>query len=356
MNINDMISRTAKWMEGKGPDSDLVISSRVRLARNLSDKRFTHWGSQKNAQETWKRIVETIRETQSTKNYFIFNFESMNELDRQVLQERHLISREHADGEVVRGIALSIDERICLMINEEDHIRIQVILSGLQLEKAWRKIDQIDTELGKRLSFAFSPRWGFLTACPTNVGTGMRASVMIHLPALVMTKQIDKVLNALNKLGLAIRGWYGEGSEATGNLFQISNQTTLGVSEEEIIHAIMTIVNQVIDHEKNARRRLLKKDRTVIEDRIGRAYGILKNARIISSQESLHYLSTLRMGIELQLISGLDSKVINELFLLTQPAHIQKITRKQLSVKKRDEKRAEIIARILNQERFNLEK
>ncbi|MFC1668199.1 protein arginine kinase [Chlamydiota bacterium] len=354
MDITEMINHTAKWMEGKGPHSDLVFSSRIRLARNLQDFHFLARETSENTHELWDKIVGAVQTTQSTKTFSVFNFQTLDDLDKQVLLERHLVSKEQVAKKGYRGVALSKDERVSLMINEEDHLRLQIILSGFQLEKAWQKVDKIDTDLGKKLPFAFSEEWGFLTACPTNVGTGMRASVMLHVPALVMVNQIEKVLNALNKLGLAIRGWYGEGSEAHGNLFQISNHTTLGLSETEIISRIVIIVKQLIGHEKNARKRLLKKDRTFIQDRIGRAYGILKNVRIISSQETLQHLSTLRMGIEMNLISGLDVKVINELFLLTQPAHIQKIVRKKLSVKARDEKRAEIITRIIGKESFVL--
>ena len=348
IDIDTMISRTASWLQGRGPESEIVISSRVRLARNLTGYSFSHRADIDTLQAVVSKVEKVVRK--SFQKYLFVHFEDLNEIERKILHERHLISREHAESKLARAVAISSDERVSVMVNEEDHLRIQAICSGFQLENALRLVNKIDDQLEKHLDYAFSPQYGYLTACPTNVGTGIRASVMMHLPGLVLARQMDQVLQAVGKLGLAVRGWFGEGSEASGNLFQISNQLTLGNREIEIVEKLTKIIRQILEHEKNARKALLKKENVLLRDRIGRAFGTLKYAHMISSSETMNLLSVLRTGIELDILKGVDIQVVNELFLLTQPAHIQKISRRKLNQKERDEKRAGIIRKILRNE------
>ncbi len=253
------------------------------------------------------------------------------------------MSKEHAAEGENKGLSIGRDEITSIMVNEEDHLRIQVMQSGFNLRGAWRTIDEIDNELSEMLDFSYSPELGFLTACPTNVGTGIRASVMLHLPSLVMSKQINKVLQAISKLSLTARGLYGEGTEASGNFFQISNQVSLGHREEDIIDNIERIIKQIIEHEQNARELLLSQNRELLEDRIWRAFGILKSAHIISSKETIDLLSTVRLGVDINVVKNISRSLVNELFILTQPAHLQKIEQKKLNPNQRDIKRAALI-------------
>jgi len=261
--------------------------------------------------------------------------------------ERHLISREHAGGEGERGVAFGKSETISVMVNEEDHLRIQVIRSGFELKEAWKTIDEVDNKLEKRLSYAYSSRFGYLTACPTNVGTGMRASVMMHLPALGMTHHIEKVFNAVMKLGLVVRGLYGEGTQVSGDLYQISNQFTLGKSEIEIIEIIEGVIPRITSYERMARKALISENREQLEDRIWRSYGMLKVARIISSEEIMHLLSQVRMGVNLGIINDIEMKTLNELFILTLPGHLQKLEGRELTSQQRNIIRAAYVRKRL---------
>ena len=267
----------------------------------------------------------------------------MDNIDKQFLIERHLMSHEHSMNTEGKALIVSDEEILSVMVNEEDHMRIQVMQSGLNLNETWKIINSIDDALSKRLDFAYSPRWGYLTACPTNTGTAMRGSVMLHLPALVMTKQINKVLSAIAKLSFASRGFYGEGTQAQGNFYQISNQVSLGHSEEEILQNINGLLKQVIEQEIQARQALMVQNKPMLEDKIFRSLGVLKSAYIISSQETVELLSMVRMGIDLDVLKDLDRRVVNELFITIQPAHLQKIEGKKLSASARDTKRASLI-------------
>ncbi len=352
MDIGAMINKTASWLEGSGPESDIVISSRIRLARNVVNHPFPQWAEQDEQKKLYELIQKSLSKMEISKKMEILPIHNFSQLDRQILLERHLVSKEHIESDGFAGIALTQDEQISVMINEEDHLRLQVIFSGFQLDKAWKVMNDLDDELSTHLEYAFNAPLGFLTACPTNVGTGLRASAMIHLPGLVLLKQIDQVLRAVTKLGLTVRGWYGEGSQASGNLFQISNQITLGKKESDIILNLEQVIRQILDHERNARKTLLKKSPYQVKDRIGRAFGIMKHAYMISSSETLEQLSTMRAGIETGILKSVDIRVINELFLLTQPAHIQKIAGRKLSNKDRDYKRAALIRQMLRSESF----
>lgn len=343
MNLNDLLNDHGEWLKCTGPNSDIVMSSRIRLARNLAKYPFSHWASKKEQQEVLEVSKQTIVSSKKVKNSLCLDIGKLDSIDRQFLVERHLMSKEHGVDADNKGLCIGDREILSIMINEEDHLRIQVMKSGFDLRDAWYIINDIDNELGALLTYAYSMDFGYLTACPTNTGTGMRASVMLHLPSLVMTKQIGKVLQAITKLSLTARGLYGEGTEASGNFFQISNQVSLGHREEDIIDNIERIIKQIIDHEHSARDALISQNKAVLEDRISRAYGTLKSAHIITSSETIDLLSLVRLGVDLNLIKKVDRALINELFIITQPAHLQKIEKKKLNPNERDIKRAEII-------------
>ncbi len=347
MKLNDLLKENSQWLRGTGANADIVISSRVRLARNLADVPFPHKADPKQREKVVTTVLRGIENCELLKNSLVLNLQELKLLDRHFLMERHLISMELVESRKSGAVVISEKEIISIMINEEDHLRLQAIQSGLQLMDTWRLIDQADTALGKRIKFAYSRDWGYLTSCPTNTGTGMRASLMLHLPCLVVSKQIGKVLQAIAKLGLAARGLYGEGTEPSGNFFQISNQITLGSSEEDMIDNIERVGKQVVAHEENARKFLLARNRKQLEDKIFRAYGILQKAQIISSAETLNLLSSLRLGIDLGLVQDVNHNVVNELFMLTQPAHLQKIEGVELSPEERDVKRGDLIRRFL---------
>lgn len=343
MNLNDLLNHTSEWLKSTGPHADIVISSRIRLARNLDKFPFPHWGNTQQGEKALVMIAEAITKDDYLKKTTFFKLTDLDSVNKQFLVERHLMSLEHAQKTNHKALAIDDDEILSIMINEEDHIRIQVMQSGFNLFEAWNVINRIDDSLAKELPFAFSSDWGYLTACPTNTGTGMRGSVMLHLPALVMSRQIDRVLAAIAKLSFATRGLYGEGTQAAGNFFQISNQVALGHSEEDVIENINGIIRQIIEQENQAREAILAKNKEVLEDRINRSLGILKSAHIISSQETIELLSMVRLGNDLGMLKELDRRRINELFIITQPAHLQKIENKKLTAGERDVKRAEII-------------
>jgi len=342
----------SKWMEGSGPHSDIVISSRIRLARNLTNLPFPHM-SEKAQQQAVEAVNKALIENPGEPLLSQMRVISLGELeiaDRQILVEKHLISPQHAQLGGHKAVLLNQDETISIMVNEEDHLRIQCLLPALQLHEAWRLSNDLDNSLEQYLTYSFSESVGYLTACPTNVGTGLRASVMIHLPALVLSKQAGRVLTALSQVGLSVRGLYGEGTESIGNIFQISNQITLGQTEEEIVHNLSAVAKQIIDQERGAREILLRDSRLHLEDRVYRAYGILLNARIISSHEALALMSEARLGIDLKLIKGLDARIFNELLLTIQPAYLQKATGTQLEARDRDVNRASLIRHRLSGE------
>ena len=341
MTLDELTRRTGEWLRGTGPLSDVVISSRVRLARNLADYPFLSTATQAQRSEIYRCLAQEITDKAAPQDTLLIDIENIDELDRQMLVERHLISRQLAAGEGSRGVTISPTETRALMINEEDHLRIQGLRSGLQLSALWREVSEIDDRLGASLPFAFDKQFGFLTACPTNVGTGIRVSVMLHLPALKLTKEIERVARAARDMRLAVRGLHGEGTEAVGDLYQISNQTTLGQSEEEIIKAFgETTIPKMVEYELRARDSLAKKRVDYLEDKIWRAYGILCNARRISTEETQTLLSPLRMGIRMGRFGEIDIDTLNELFLQTQPAHLQKIHGKPMDDEERGVVRA----------------
>ena len=356
VRIEDLARTSGEWLRGSGPESDIVISSRIRLARNLADFPFMSRTSPADRAEIERTVRERLSPVGDSLGLTYLEVHRLDPLDRQFLVERQLISRELADAEGARGVAISGNEQASLMVNEEDHLRIQVMHSGLDLPAAWEQISGLDEQLGGRLTFAFNERLGFLTACPTNVGTGMRVSVMLHLPALVMTRQIDKLFRSLQKISLAVRGLYGEGSQAMGDFYQISNQITLGRSESELVGQVGDVVPSIIEYERKAREFLVRESKQNLHDRVSRAYGILRTAQTITSEETMHLLSSVRMGINLGLIEDLAIPKLNELFIYTQPAHLQKLTGSELDSADRNIERARFLRRRLGTDNGDAEK
>lgn len=342
----DKIFREAgsKWMQGGGPYADIVLTSRIRLARNLDGFTFPHMQNDEHLTAVVEQVEETVKHfPPELGKYEFIRLSRIPPVDRMVLVEKHLISLQLAEGGKARAAAIREDEAISIMVNEEDHLRIQSLLPGLQLESAWWEATKVDDALEQRLAFSFDEKKGYLTACPTNVGTGMRASVMLHLPALVLTNQIGRILSAIGQLGLVVRGLYGEGTEATGNVFQISNQITLGQKEEEIVSNLQGVTRQIIEQERAARDLLIKESRDQLVDRVNRAYGVLSHAYIMSTQEALKLLSDVRLGADLQLIPQLDVRTLNVLMTSIHPGFLQKLAGQELSPHDRDLKRAAVL-------------
>ena len=348
--LDDLTRRSGEWLRGSGPEADIVISSRIRLARNLADFPFISRATATDRTQIEEALRERILCIVAASDLLYVNIEELEGVDRQFLVERHLISREHAESEGARAVAIDPREKFSLMVNEEDHLRIQVMQSGLALKSVWEQIDRIDDLIEEKVTYAFHEQLGYLTACPTNVGTGMRVSVMLHLPALVITRQIEKVFRSLQKINLAVRGLYGEGSQAMGDFYQISNQITLGRSEQKLIEEIGDTVPVIIDYERKARDFLISESRENLHDQVSRAYGILRTARTISSEETMHLLSSVRMGVNMGLIPDLEIPDINQLFIHTQPAHLQKLSGSELDATDRNIERAQYLRRHLNKD------
>ncbi len=340
MNLDNLTHTSGEWLRGTGPESDIVISSRVRLARNLAAFPFTNRASGYQKAEVEGMLRERIGRLDVTPRLDYLHVPGLNLLDRQLLVERQLISRELATAEGPRGVAVAPQETVSLMVNEEDHVRLQVIRSGFALDETWQEIDRVDDLLEERVGYAFSDEFGYLTACPTNVGTGMRASVMLHLPALEFTKQIEKVFRALQKINLAVRGLYGEGSRASGHFYQISNQVTLGKSEQGILNEIHSVIPQIITYERQARQSWLRDNRQGLQDKVSRAHGTLCSATMMTSEETMELLSFVRLGINLGLVGDITIPTVNELFIHTQPAHLQKLMGAALDGEERNAARA----------------
>src|SRR6266542_927407 len=343
MTIHEFLVAPAETARREGPHNKIVMSSRVRLARNLKGVAFPGWAKKAERIKTLEAIRPAVEALPQMADRFSETMDNFTLLDKNILVERHLISREHAAKNAGSGLVLNREETLCVMINEEDHLRMQALRPGLQLKQAWQAIDQVDSKLEKKLEYAFSPDLGYLTACPTNLGTGIRVSAMLHLPGLVLAEQINQIIQAVNKLGLAVRGLYGEGTEALGNVFQVSNQMTLGESESTIVERLEKVLAQIIEHEENARATLMEKKAKMVHNHIGRAYGILANAHSISSKETMNLLSLLRLGVDVGLFPGVDRSLADELFLTTQPAHLQKQHTEKLSAEERDLLRADMV-------------
>ncbi|MDB4512164.1 protein arginine kinase [Arenicella sp.] len=343
MNFETLLENPADWMQSRGPYSDIVLTSRVRLARNLAHVAFPGWASKADRKLVLDSVQPAVEGLEQMEDSFSEQLESLNSIKKQVLVERHLISREHAARSAGSAAVMNPTQSVSIMINEEDHLRMQAIEPGLNLSEAFNAIDMVDSRLEESLDYAFDSKLGYLTACPTNLGTGMRASVMLHLPALVLTEQINQVVQAVNKIGLAVRGLYGEGTEALGNLFQVSNQNTLGEKEEEIIARLERVVGQIINNEQNARQTLLEDKSNTLFDQIGRAYAVLRHSYIITSKEALNLLSVLRLAVDLECLPPEARDSVDLLLMQIQPAHLQIRAKSKLSAEKRDALRAEIM-------------
>jgi len=344
MKFSNVMSTGGEWLRGEGPHHQIVISSRVRLARNLRQRAFPGWAKKAERTQILELIKPRVEELPEMQDSFSELLQDLSALEKQVLVERHLISREHAAKSVGSAVIMNRRQTLSIMVNEEDHLRMQSIRSGLQLKSAFKLVDKVDSTLEGKLDFAYDARLGYLTACPTNVGTGIRVSVMLHLPALKLTGEIEKVFRAAKDMRLAVRGLYGEGTEATGDFYQISNQTTLGKTEDDIISDFKhLVIPKIIDYEHHARKTLTNDKTVALDDKVCRALGILRTARLIASEETLQLLSHLRMGVNLGRIKDLDIRTINELFLLTQSAHLQKIQGRKLEGDVRRAARADFI-------------
>ena len=347
MILEDIVRRpSSAWMDGSGPEADIVLSSRIRLARNVDRLPFPHMMNGEAAEKLImdvKRAVSALNGGGGWGRYEMVRMSDVAPLERQVLVEKHLISPQHSQDPTGKAVVLRDDEIVSIMVNEEDHLRIQCLFSGMQLQQAWVLASGVDDVIESVLDYAFSPERGFLTACPTNVGTGLRASIMVHLPGLVATNQAGKALTAIGKLGMVVRGLYGEGTEAAGNIFQISNQITLGQTEEEIINNLAGITGQLTDQERKARMSLVAHSREQVEDRVWRSYGVLTSARILSSDEALRLWSDVRLGVESGIIKGVSRKALNELLVLTRPGFIQRLEGREMTPFERDVKRASLI-------------
>ena len=343
MKFSNVMATAGEWVRGEGPHHQVVISSRVRLARNLRNRAFPGWAKKAERTSILDLIRPRVEELTEMQDSFSESLQELSALERQVLVERHLISREHAAKGVGSAVVMNRRQTLSIMINEEDHLRMQSIRSGLQLKQAFKLVDKIDSALESKLEFAYDQRLGYLTACPTNVGTGMRASAMLHLPGLVLSELINQVIQAVSKIGLAVRGLYGEGTEAMGNLFQISDQTTLGEKEDEIINRLSKVIETIIEKEHDARQVLLQKKSNTLWDQIGRAYGVLTYAHAMASKEALNLLSIIKLGVDLGAFPEDRRLPIDELFIDIQPAHLQKSSQQKLNAEERDHLRAQII-------------
>ncbi|MFZ2146870.1 MAG: protein arginine kinase [Sedimentisphaerales bacterium] len=375
MKLTDISNDINEWFNGSGPLADIVVSSRIRLARNIAGYKFLSHCSNNEKAEILKTLRDVLMSLELGDKIFYISVDKAPTLSKHFLVERHLISRQHAFGKGPRGVVIAQKEFFTAMINEEDHLRLQVLKAGCQLSGCAKQINQIDDMIEQKVDYAFSPRYGYLTACPTNLGTGVRVSVMLHLPALKMTGQIEKFFNAARDMSLAVRGLFGEGTEAASDLYQISNQVTLGISEADIISQFENIIiPEIIEYENAARNQLLSKQSDVLDDKISRAMALLQNAHLISSQEALFLLSHLRLGINMHEYMGastpaieklyslcgtpndpdktvrLSIATINRLFMLTLPAHLQLNCGKSLNPTNRDALRAQIIRSALNQD------
>ncbi len=343
MRFDTLLNTPAEWMRQGHSHGDIVVTSRIRLARNLVDHPFPGWGRKLENETTLRLIQPTVEELPQLQNAFSRHLNKLTTIQKQALVERHLISREHAARAAGSAAVMNQTQSISIMINEEDHLRMQAIQPGLALRESYQMLDEIDTSLEESLEFAFDKQLGYLTACPTNLGTGLRASAMLHLPALMLSDQVNQVIQAVNKIGLAVRGLYGEGTEALGNLFQVSNQTTLGDKEVEIIARLQKVIEQIVNHEKNARQKLLGDSTTMLCDQVGRAFALLRHAHVMPSKEALNLISMVRLGVDLEFFPSDFAVSLESLLMEIQPAHLQIRADRKLPTVERDEMRSQII-------------
>lgn len=346
--IDELLKHDVSWLVDSGPDGDIAISSRIRLARNIQGLPFPIAATPEQLEQIQAAAELALKKSTSVgKKYLHFHMSDYSEIERQILLERRLISSEFVNKVQHTSLFVKQDESCAIMVNEEDHLRIQALCPGLQLFKVWEQIDRLDSELEKALPYAYDSQLGYLTSCPTNVGTGMRASVMLHLPGLVLSGKINAAIQGINKLSMAVRGIFGEGTDNRGNLFQVSNQSTLGESETQIIERLNTVITQLVMHEKNCRSNLLKDKKFFLLDHVGRSYGLLRHAYTLSSEEALNSLSDIRIGVDMGMFNSIDLHTVNKLFLTINPAHLQKFAQKELNSQDRDIFRAAFVRKQL---------
>lgn len=348
MSMHELLSENSVfWMKAaEGPESDIVISSRIRLARNLKNIPFPHLLDNGTGMKVMEQIQSAWQNStlQEFRDQELVGFDKLSVLDRQILMEKHLISPAHAESNTsYRGVLMNGDGSLCTMINEEDHLRIQCFMPGLQVNQAYERARSTDDELETGLDLAFDSRRGFLTSCPTNVGTGMRASVMLHLPAMTILGQVNPILHNLGQLGMTVRGMYGEGTQVIGNLFQLSNQITLGQSEEDINNNLSSISMRIVEQERLMRSKIRAEMPYRLEDTVGRAYGILTNARVMTSNEAIALLSSVRLGVDMGILPDIRPEALNELVVAICPAHLQRKAGREMDPFNRDLVRAQVI-------------
>lgn len=354
--LESLAEGCGEWLRGVGPDSDVVMSTRIRLARNLADFPFIRRCTDIDRANIESIVCDRMRRQPRLAALEYVSVAALEQVDRQFLVERQLISRELAEADGARTVAIDPDERMSVMINEEDHLRIQVMNSGFDAGAAWRQINELDDLIEGQVNYAFDEKLGYLTACPTNVGTGMRVSVLMHLPALVLTDEIEKVFRSLARLNVVVRGMYGEGSQAMGDFYQISNQLTLGKTEEDLVARVAEVIPVVVSYERKAREYLVQENQHDLFDQVSRAYGTLQSAQQISSEETMHLLSRVRMGVNLGLIGDVELPTVNKLFIHTQSAHLQKLAREPLNSSQRNIHRATYLQNHLKQSRNSPER
>jgi protein arginine kinase len=347
--FEQMARKPAVWLSGEGSSSQVVLSSRARLARNIANSPFPARADTDKRESILSFVKTAVGKSAELSRGTIVDCNQLDELDRSFLVERHLVSLEFTQCRDFSALLIGEEEDVSVMVNEEDHLRIQALASGLDIRKAFQLASRADDELSKSLEFAFDPTFGYLTSCPTNTGTGMRASVLVHLPGLALTREIEKVIAEISKVGLVVRGFYGEGSDVLGNLFQVSNQKTLGRSEDEIMDDLEGVTKGIIEREENVRKRMFNEAKDQIEDKIWRAYGILKHARALTSEEVLNMLSAIRLGIGTGVVDQVSLSQVNEILALTQPAHLQKYFERRMETGERDRVRAELVRSKLEQ-------
>lgn len=343
MKIQELLAAPSELTDTAASKSAVVLMTRIRLARNLARHPFPGWARDPQRREVLSTCLQAVSSLPQMKRGLAVSVDELAEPERQILVERHLISRELSHSKGGAGLVISKDQSCVVMINEEDHLRIQVLRAGFAFKKVWNTITALDSELEEHIDYAFSPQLGYLTACPTNLGTGIRASTMMHLPALVITGQMEKVVRAVNQLGMAVRGLFGEGSDASGSIFQISNQTTLGETEEDIIKHLTGVLNTIIEQELNAREKLLEAEPTKLFDKVGRAYGILQNGYLLNSGEAMNLLSLIRLGIDLGVFPDSQRAVVDRLFIECQPGHIQYGRKQAVEAGERDTLRGALL-------------
>ncbi len=341
--FEQMAKKPAVWLSAEGSSSQVVLSSRVRLARNISNTPFPSRANTDDRERILSFVRSAVEKSEKLSRGIFVNCGQLNDLDRTFMVERHLVSLEFSQHQDFSALLIGEEENLSVMVNEEDHLRIQALAPGLEMREAFRLASEVDDELSRTLEFDFDSTFGYLTACPTNTGTGMRASVLVHLPGLALTQEIEKVIAEIGKVGSVVRGFYGEGSDVLGNLFQVSNQKTLGRSEEEIMDELESVTRGIIEREQNARKRLFSEAKDQIEDKIWRAYGILRYARSLTSEEVLNMLSALRLGIGMGVLERVSLSQVNEILALTQPAHLQKYYGKRMEPNERDRVRAKLV-------------